>query len=214
MAGAVGGVGSVGKVVSAEVVGPARRTRRAVAAALGGTLAAAFAGGLAACGPLGGGGSQPQARSAGPVSVTLYSRTAEEEAFTRRVAQFGEQHPQIELEYSPLPGDYLEVIRTHAAAGTLADVVYLQNLLFEGLAAGGSLQPVDRLVQRDRLDLKQWYESGVKALKLDGKLFGLPARGQIGYCYLFYNRDLLPRPACASRPRPGRWTTWWRPPSG
>jgi ABC-type glycerol-3-phosphate transport system substrate-binding protein len=50
---------------------------------------------------------------------------------------------------------------------------------------------VDRLVQRDRLDLKQWYEGGVNALKLDGKLFGLPARGQIGYCFLFYNRDLL-----------------------
>jgi ABC-type glycerol-3-phosphate transport system substrate-binding protein len=151
----------------------------------------ALAGGLAGCAPLGGAGAPPQAGSAGPVTVTLYSRTSEEEAFTRRVAQFGEQHPQIKLEYSPLPGDYLEVMRTHAAAGTLADAVYLQNLLFEGLAAGGSLQPVDRLVQRDRLDLKQWYEGGVNALKLDGKLFGLPARGQIGYCFLFYNRDLL-----------------------
>jgi ABC-type glycerol-3-phosphate transport system substrate-binding protein len=93
------------------------------------------------------------------------------------------------LEYAALTGDYLQVMRTHAAAGTLADVVYMQNLLFEGLAVGGSLQPVDRLVARDRLDLKQWYDSGITGLRLDGKLFGLPARGQIQNCYLYYNQD-------------------------
>jgi ABC-type glycerol-3-phosphate transport system substrate-binding protein len=121
--------------------------------------------------------------------VSFFSRTAEQEAFTTRAARFQERYPTIRLEYAALPGDYPQVMRTHAAAGTLADVVYLQNLLFEGLAVGGSLQPVDRLVARDRLDLKQWYDKGVEALRLDGKLYGLPARGQVGYCYLAYNRD-------------------------
>jgi ABC-type glycerol-3-phosphate transport system substrate-binding protein len=137
------------------------------------------------------GGAGPEARqpSGEAVTLTFYSRTSEEEAFTKRVAQFREKYPRITLDYAALPGDYLEVIRTHAAAGTLADAVYLQNLLFEGLAAGGSLQPVDRLVQRDKINLKQWYDKGIEALKLDGKLFGLPARGQVGYCFLFYNKD-------------------------
>jgi ABC-type glycerol-3-phosphate transport system substrate-binding protein len=145
----------------------------------------------AAC-ALGGQGSETPPSSE-PVRVTFFSRTAEEEAFTRRAAEFQERYPRIRLDYQALAGDYLEVIRTHAAAGTLADVVYLQNLLFEGLAAGGSLQPIDRLVQRDKLNLKQWYESGLSALRLDGKLFGLPARGQVGYCFLFYNRDAFAR---------------------
>lgn len=143
----------------------------------------------AACGVLPGSGSQPAGRSTAPATVTFFSRTSEEEAFTKRVAQFVEQYPTIKLDYSPLPGDYLLVMRTHAAAGTLADAVYMQNLLFEGLAVGGGIQPVDKLVQRDKVDLKQWYEGGVNALKLDGKLFGLPARGQIGYCFLFYNKE-------------------------
>ena len=162
-------------------------TRRSFTAILTGALGGALAG----CAPGGSGGSQTPAKSAGPASVTFYSRTSEEEAFTKRVTQFTEKHPNVKLDYSPLPGDYLEVIRTHAAAGTLADAVYMQNLLFEGLAAGGSIQAIDRLVQRDKLDLKQWYDGGVNALKLDGKLFGLPARGQIGYCFLFYNKDAL-----------------------
>lgn len=163
-------------------------TRRSVLTTLASTGAGAWAGVLGACSP-GGSGSQPAARSSVPATVTFYSRTSEEEAFTKRVAQFMEKHPTTRLEYSPLPGDYLEIIRTHAAASTLADAVYMQNLLFEGLAVGGTIQAIDKLVQRDRLDLKQWYEGGVNALRLDGKLFGLPARGQIGYCFLFYNKD-------------------------
>ncbi|MBI3973769.1 MAG: extracellular solute-binding protein [Chloroflexi bacterium] len=137
-------------------------------------------------------GEQPPA-SAEVVKVTFFSRTAEEEAFTKRVDAFHEKHPRIRLDYQALAGNYLEVIRTHAAAGTLADVIYNQNLLFEALAVGGSLQPIDKLVQRDKLNLKQWYESGTGALRLDGKLFGLPARGQVGYCFLFFNRDAFAR---------------------
>jgi ABC-type glycerol-3-phosphate transport system substrate-binding protein len=127
------------------------------------------------------------------VSVTLYSRVDEEEAFTKRVADLRQKHPRIQLDYMPLAGNYYDVIRTHAAGGTLADVVYNQSLLFESLAVGGSLQPIDKLVQRDKVNLKQWYDQGIQALKMDGKLFGLPARGQLGRCFLFLNRDAFGR---------------------
>jgi multiple sugar transport system substrate-binding protein len=138
------------------------------------------------------------------VTVTFFSRTAEQEAFVTRVAQFQEQNPKIKLDYSALPGDYPQVIRTHAAAGTLADVLYLQNLVFEGLAAAGDLQPVDALVKRDKVNLGQWYETGIKGFTLDGKLFGLPARGQIQHCYLYYNQDAFRR--AGIREPDDRWT--------
>src|SRR5688572_17099378 len=118
--------------------------------------------GLAACGAAGQDGGP--AKSAAPAKVTLYSRTNEQEAFTQRVADLKREHPNIELEYTALPGTYPEVIRTHAAAGTLADVLYLQNLVFEGLAVAGNLQPIDALIKRDKVDTKQWWEAGVKAL--------------------------------------------------
>ena len=174
-------------------------TRRLFLRRAPGATAAVLA--LAACAPAGQSG--PAAGSAAPgaslaaATVTFYSRTAEQEGFTKRAAQFQEKFPKIKLEYSALTGDYPQTIRTHAAAGTLADVVYLQNLVFEGLAVGGSLQPVDKLVARDKLDLKQWYEKGVEALRLDGKLFGLPARGQVGYCYLAFNKDAFGRAGIA-----------------
>jgi multiple sugar transport system substrate-binding protein len=143
--------------------------------------------GLAACGAAPEGQGAP--KTAAPAKVTLYSRVAEQDAFTLRVADLKKEQPNIELEYTPLPGTYPEVIRTHAAAGTLADVLYLQNLVFEGLAVANNLMPIDALIKRDKLDTKQWWEAGVKAFVFDGKQMGLPARGQIQHCYLYYNVD-------------------------
>ena len=143
--------------------------------------------GVAACG--GAPEGQGAAKTAAPAKVTLYSRTNEQEAFTQRVADLKREQPNIELEYTALPGTYPEVIRTHAAAGTLADVLYLQNLVFEGLAVAGNLQPIDALIKRDKVDTKQWWEAGVKAFNFEGKQMGLPARGQIQHCYLYYNVD-------------------------
>src|SRR5205809_857903 len=104
-------------------------TRRACAAALS-RIASLWGLTLAACGLPARQSTLSPAASGSPATISLYSRTNEQEAFTTRVAQFHEQFPKITVEYSALPGDYPSVIRTHAAAGTLADVLYLQNLVF------------------------------------------------------------------------------------
>jgi len=157
------------------------------------TLTALAGGALAACGVGGGATDGAASKSTTPAKVSLYSRTNEQEAFTVRTAQLKQEQPHIDLEYLALPGDYPLTIRTHAAAGTLADVLYLQNLVFEGLAVAGNLQPIDALIKRDKLDMKQWWEAGVKAFAFDGKQMGLPARGQIQHCWLYFNRDAFQR---------------------
>jgi multiple sugar transport system substrate-binding protein len=139
-------------------------------------------------------GGQDASSSAGtttgdPVRVTLISRTSEQEAFQKRTLAFKERYPKIALEYQPLTGDYGQAIRTNLAAGTLADAIYFENTLFDVAVGSGTVQPIDRLVQRDRIDLKQWYPSMIESQRVDGKLFGLPARGQLARCFLYYNRD-------------------------
>jgi multiple sugar transport system substrate-binding protein len=180
------------------------RTRRRLLAPGGAAGVALLAG---ACAAAGGGAEEraaPGAPGSAPATVTLMSRSAEEEAFTRRAAEFGAAHPRVRLEYQALPGAYPEVVRTNAAAGTLADAIYLQNLLFEGLVVSGDLLPVDALVRRDKVDLGQWYETGIKGFTLEGKLYGLPARGQIQDCYLYFNRDAFGR--AGVREPDDRWT--------
>src|SRR5262245_60742136 len=85
-----------------------------------GVVAAAVAAGCALPG-----GRAPEAAGPhdAPVGVTLLARSAEMEAFTRRAARFQERYPRIRLEPAYLPGNYPEVIRANAAAGTLADAI-------------------------------------------------------------------------------------------
>jgi ABC-type glycerol-3-phosphate transport system substrate-binding protein len=182
------------------------RTSRAVArrAAIGrgGALAAGAL--LAACESPGRSATESAGSAAAPVGVTLLARTSETEAFTKRAAQLQERYPRIRLEHTELPGDYPTVIRANAAAGTLADAIYLQNRSIFGLAAAGTIQPLDALVRRDKVELKQWFDNGISALRIEGKLYGLPVRGQIQACYLYYNRDAFA--AAGVREPNDQWT--------
>jgi multiple sugar transport system substrate-binding protein len=161
-------------------------TRRAAMARASAVIAGAL---LAACGLPGRSTPESTTSTAAPVGVTLMARVAETEAFTKRAAQFQDSHPNVHLEHTELPGDYPTVIRTNAAAGTLADAMYLENGSMPPLAAAGTVQTIDALVRRDKVDLKQWYDSGIGALRVENKLYALPIRGQIQACYLYYNRD-------------------------
>jgi multiple sugar transport system substrate-binding protein len=126
-----------------------------------------------------------------PVKVSLMSRPSEEETFKKRTTAFNEKFPKIALEYQSIPGDYVQVIRTNQAAGTLADAIYFESGTYEASAGGGMLAALEPFVQRDKLDLKQWYTSAIDAMKVEGKMYGLPSRGQLARCFLYYNRDLF-----------------------
>ena len=169
-------------------VAGASPTRRHVLG--GGALAlAGMLGAIGCAGAQSADSSQEGKASGEPVKLLLMARSSEGEAYNKRAVAFMEKFPRIRVEVQALPGDYREVVRTNAAAGTLGDVVYLQNLLFEGLAVGGTIQQIDKLVQRDKVNLKQWYDNAIDALRIEGKMFGLPGRGQIQNCFWYYNKD-------------------------
>src|SRR5262249_44930654 len=49
----------------------------------------------------------------------------------------------------------------------------------------------DALIARDKYDLKQFYDLAVQALRIDGKLYTLPFKGQIARLFAFYNVDVF-----------------------
>ena len=62
------------------------------------------------------------------------------------------------------------------------------------------------------MDLKGWFPEVIDIMKIDGKLYGLPYKGQVLSAGFFYNINLFEkRGTPAARPTPGRWTTWSRP---
>ena len=77
-------------------------------------------------------------------------------------------------------------------------------------AIKGIAQQLDSFISRDKnFKLNDWTPRAQDVMKIiDGKLFGMPIRGQVSWLFLYWNKDLLQRrPASPSRPRTGRSTT-------
>ena len=189
--------------------GIGRRRRRALLP----YLAAVFGAGggvLAACaapGQPGQGGGPPAGRTVAPVTVRVMDRTgSEEEVYPLRVPPFQEANPGITVAYELSPEWGAPKITALAAGGGLPDLghVLVNTQDYHAFLLQGVLVPVDELVRRDRLDLRQYYAEAVRSLQVDGRLGGLPYRGYMARIALMYNAELLKQAGLAA-PGPA-WT--------
>jgi multiple sugar transport system substrate-binding protein len=168
--------------------------RRALQAAAGGTLGGLA---LAACapGPAGSGatgeGGQP---AAAPATLRVGERAGtEEQAFDNRLPLFFQKFPNIKVEREVITGDMIQALRTMAASNTLPDNchAYTGGQEYHNFALGGAFRNIDSLIARDKLDLKGWFPEMVEIMKIDGKLFGLPFKGQVLNAGFYYNVSLF-----------------------
>ena len=172
-------------------------TRRIVlgqglAVAAGGTAAI-----LAACG---GASSSSKGAESGstaakvPATIHLGERAINEaEAFDTRLPVFKEQFPNITVQRDVITGDMIAALRTMAAANTLPDNIHLYTggNEYHSFAVMGALKQVDALIARDKLDLKGWFPEMIGIMKIDGKMYGLPFKGQVLTGGFFYNKNLF-----------------------
>jgi multiple sugar transport system substrate-binding protein len=168
-------------------------TRRSLVAAAGLAGGAAV---LAGCGaPAGPGESGGPARSSAPVSIRLIERLdAETQALDVRVPAFRGQFPHITVEREAVPGaELITKLQTMAAADTMPDNAhsFLGSQSYHNFAATGAFLNVDGLIARDKVDLKGWFPDVIDIMRVDGKLFGLPYKGQILSAGFFYNISLF-----------------------
>jgi multiple sugar transport system substrate-binding protein len=165
-------------------------TRRA--AVLSGAVTGAAV--LAACG-----GAAPQGTasspSKGPVTLNLMlNANSVEEMLDARVPAFTAKFPNVTVQRDLVPGaDYLNKLQTVIASDELPDVawLYTSQQWYHRIFAAGAFTAVDELVARDKVDLKQWYPFLVDAMRVDGKLGGLPFKGQIIGTALYWNKALF-----------------------
>jgi ABC-type glycerol-3-phosphate transport system substrate-binding protein len=183
------------------------RTRRAWLAGLGATGVATGAGLLAACGATGGdGAASAPAASKVPVTLVLNGTDSEMgEMAAERLPAFEQKFAPNKVTYDN-PPDYGTKLFVLAAAGSLGDVSmsYTNTGQFHFLAQNDVFAPHDPLIARDKYDLKQFYELAVQALRIDGKLYVLPFKGQIARLFAFYNVDLFE--SAGVRPPTSSWT--------
>src|SRR5688572_3015772 len=145
---------------------------------------------LAGCAPTGSGGDSQLAHLKGPVTVRLGERAGtEEQAFDNRLPALKEKFPNITVVREAITGDMIVALQTMNVSGTLPDNAhcYTGSQSFHNFAVSGAFIKIDDRLARDKVDMKGWFPEMLDIMRIDGKLQGLPFKGQVLNAGFYYN---------------------------
>lgn len=165
----------------------ASRPAWAALAAVGGLL-------LASCSSPGASPSGSATPAGPPVSIQLAVEASGDTptAYKEWVERFNGSHPNISVELRTYTGGdaYNQAILGQVAGGVAPDVFLLDGgVRTQTFADSSSILPLDDLASGAGLDLRAFKPSLIDAMKVDGKLYGIPK--DYNTTALFYNKDML-----------------------
>jgi ABC-type glycerol-3-phosphate transport system substrate-binding protein len=185
-------------------------TRRSTFRTAGALLAGgALAPAAAACGAPG--ETQAPAAQSGPI-VELRAHgqgTSDGEGYNKNVEAFNRQFAgKYRAEHIQNTGDNYVAQDTAFAAGTSADLYYAHtsNMRHQSYAIKGVAKQLDPFAAKDKnFNINSWTQRAQDVMKIvDGKLYGLPVRGQVSWLFLYWNKEMLSK---AGIPEPNaNWT--------
>lgn len=110
------------------------------------------------------------------------------------VEKFNELHKgKIEVEFVEMPSDtgqsHDQYVTVFQAKGTDYDVFDADVIWPAEFAQAGYVLPLDKFVERDGINLKDYMDGPVKSLTFKGQLWGMPKFIDAGL--LFYRKDII-----------------------
>jgi multiple sugar transport system substrate-binding protein len=115
------------------------------------------------------------AQEATQVRLTGAPSSPEESRLLEQVLQdFAAKFPDITVVWEPVTQQYAEKLQTDLAAGTAADVFYVDSLLAPDLAARGVLLPLDEPMAEVGVTAEDFYAGLIEAFQWEGRTYGLP----------------------------------------
>jgi multiple sugar transport system substrate-binding protein len=102
------------------------------------------------------------------------SSDQEQKLFEQILADFGTAHPDIKLKYEPIPSDYATKLQTDIAAGSVADVFYVDSMAAPDFMVNGALLELDSMMAKDGVKAEDFYPGLIQAFQMGGKTYGLP----------------------------------------
>ena len=146
-----------------------------------------------------------QAGRPGRVTLTLACWEGPEglESLSRLLDRYKKLHPNVDIEIQQVPGSqYYQRLKIQFASGVAPDIMQLAYDNLPAFAEKGTIEPLDRLIKRDKFPIDGMFPELLPALKYKGRIYGLP-RGWTTFV-LYYNKDMF-REAGVPFPREG-WT--------
>lgn len=154
--------------------------------------------------------SNPNTSAAAPekgtvtLTVSGWTSTPAEDALVQQnLHNFETAHPNIKVNWSPIPGDYPTKMRANVASNTVPDVFYLQPAMSSEYISSGKLLDLSPYMARDNVKASDYYTALINPFTCsNGTVFGLPKDwNSLG---VFYNKQMF-QAAGLSAPSAG-WT--------
>jgi multiple sugar transport system substrate-binding protein len=102
------------------------------------------------------------------------SSDAEQKLFEQILDEFRTANPDIKLTYEPIPSDYATKLQTDIAAGSVADVFYVDSMAAPDFMVNEALLELDSYMQKDSVNASDFYPGLIQAFQMGGKTYGLP----------------------------------------
>jgi multiple sugar transport system substrate-binding protein len=143
----------------------------------------------------------------GSVTLTVAGWTstpAEDALVQQNLMNFEKLHPNIHINWSPIPGDYPTKMRANVASNTVPDVFYLQPAMSNAYISSGKLLNLSPYMARDNVKPSDYYSALLNPFVCSsGQVYGLPKDwGSLG---VFYNKQMF---QAAGLPLPSANWTW------
>jgi multiple sugar transport system substrate-binding protein len=147
------------------------------------------------------------APESGQITLTVsgWSSTPAEDALVQQNLQnFEKLHPNIKVNWSPIPGDYPTKMRANVASNTVPDVFYLQPAMSAEYISSGKLLNLSPYMARDNVKASDYYSTLLNPFVCtSGQVYGLPKDwNSLG---VFYNKQMF---QAAGLPTPSAGWTW------
>ncbi|MBI2264920.1 MAG: ABC transporter substrate-binding protein [Armatimonadetes bacterium] len=130
------------------------------------------------------------------------SSPAEETLLMECIKEFAEKHPNLDVRYEPITGDYFPKIVIQLASGTAPDVFYLDSKVAQYLMAKGVLLPMDPFLKGSP-EMAEFIPSLERAFSWNGLVYGIPK--DFNTYALYYNKRIFDE---AGIPYPNGTWSW------
>ena len=162
---------------------------------------------VAACG--GTPGTSTPSGTLGPLSgdvrISGWSSTPTEDALlTDSINAFKAANPGVNVKWEPIAQDYSTVLKTNLAAGTEADVFYIDVSDIDSLMKTGKLLALDDLMAKTGTKKEDFVSTLINAFSYNGKVYGIPK--DFNTLGLVYNKDLFKAAGVAEPTNDWTWT--------
>ena len=141
----------------------------------------------------------------GDVRISGWSSTPTEDALlTDSINAFKAANPGVNVKWEPIAQDYSTVLKTNLAAGTEADVFYIDVSDIDSLMKTGKLLALDDYMAKTGTSKSDFVSTLINAFSYNGKVYGIPK--DFNTLGLVYNKDLFRAAGIAEPTNDWSWT--------